>query len=126
MALQLGIRRVAAVPGQQQRMVNVFQNFVAGQQLRPLQLGNRNGTTSTRRVQSMITIQWTNNALSLQGGVRTFMVPAISVVDYSTLPVIRERTSEKCDAEGNVITARSISLNLECGILEEDDDGYVF
>jgi hypothetical protein len=128
MTLQVGIRRIAAGYRQQQSMVNALQSFVPIHQVRPVQLGRRNGTSSARRIPSIISLNWTSNVWSQHSSVRMFMVPAMSTASFSTLPTTREQipVSGITNDNGNSTMVRSISLNLECGILEEDDDGYVF
>ena len=130
MIFQAGVRRIAAVAAtgqfQQHRMiVRAIQNHSTLRQLPSGQAPKR-----IRSAMAPLVQQLTNQILlsqQQQGNIalmRSFMTVTTSVRT-------RQHESDADDTSSTIssstsTTSRSmISLNLECGALEEDDDGYV-
>ena len=137
MILQAGFRRIAAgaITGQHQQqqqhrmIIRAIQQNSNNTVLRQLPIGhsppNRIRSSTIAPLVQQLTHQmlWSQQHQSNISMTRSFMatsswtrIPEPAVADMISSTVATTETT----------TSRSmISLNLECGVLEEDDDGYV-
>ena len=129
---QVGARRIAAVAStgqaqlQQHRMIRrAIQNNSA---LRQLPIG-----FAPKRIRSTIAPlvqQFTNQMLWSQLHQGNMTTTRSSMTSSSSIPTrqpenVAESTSTPVSSTTSTTSRSMISLNLECGVLEEDDDGYV-
>jgi hypothetical protein len=134
MLFQLGARRIAAAVAtgqvqqqQQRRMINhAIQNNSI---LRQLPMGY--APKRIRSTMAPLVQQLTNQMLwsqHLQGNVTTMrsFLTSTSPIQTRIPENVADNISSTISPSTTTTSRSMIILNLECGVLDEDDDGYVF